>query len=218
MQQVPFKDQIETLVARGYPELLGVGPQQFRQALAPLETLVPASEPGEVNLNEGFLPYVLVVSCGPHIGETLSRITRRKKSAVESLRPKQIHDFQPIEGLGIPNAAAYLLVGIDRGHDTLNVTPDDALRTIQSRGREPLTIEEGIALLTHYPEYLQPNECFSLLGSRCGDKRVPALWLSEGRPKLGWCWAGNPHTWLGSASCSSRVGAVNIRQLECSDA
>ncbi|MGQ0669203.1 MAG: DUF5701 family protein [Actinomycetota bacterium] len=26
-------------------------------------------------------------------------------------------------------------------------------------------------------------------------------------PRLGWCWAGNPHTWLGSASCGAGVGA-----------
>jgi NhaA family Na+:H+ antiporter len=45
----------------------------------------------------------------------------------------------------------------------------------------------------------------SLLGSRAGDRRVPALWLRRGHPKLGWCWAGNPHTWLGSASCGGRA-------------
>ena len=42
-----------------------------------------------------------------------------------------------------------------------------------------LTIEEGIALVTHYPEAAARNAGFSLLGSRCGDRRVPALWISE---------------------------------------
>jgi hypothetical protein len=56
-----------------------------------------------------------------------------------------------------------------------------------------------------------------LLGSRCGDRRVPALWISggsardggtarRGAAKLGWCWAGNHHTWLGHASAAQRVG------------
>ena len=44
-----------------------------------------------------------------------------------------------------------------------------------------------------------------LLASRCGDKRVPAIWISAGAPKLGWCWDGNPHTWLGAASAGARV-------------
>ena len=70
----------------------------------------------------------------------------------------------------------------------------------------PLTIDEGIAILTHHPDFLQKNNCFSLLASRCGDQRVPAMWISGGAPRLGWCWAGNPHTWLGSASCRSRIG------------
>ena len=38
-----------------------------------------------------------------------------------------------------------------------------------------------------------------------GDKRVPALWVSARRPRLGWCFQGAPHTWLGSASCGGRV-------------
>jgi Family of unknown function (DUF5701) len=86
------------------------------------------------------------------------------------------------------------------------VTPDDALPRIAAAGRSPLTIEEGIAVLTHHPGILRSRNAFSLPGSRRGDKRVPALWTSKGRPRLGWCWAGNPHTWLGSASCGSRLG------------
>lgn len=90
--------------------------------------------------------------------------------------------------------------------ETLNVTPDDALQSIHAGRRSPLTIDEGIALITQHPEAVARNRGFSLLGSRCGDRRVTALWMSKGRPKLGWCWAGNPHTWLGSASCGSRLG------------
>ncbi|GAA3754239.1 hypothetical protein GCM10022402_36140 [Salinactinospora qingdaonensis] len=78
--------------------------------------------------------------------------------------------------------------------------------TITEQDRTPLTIGEGIAFITHYPDSLRKNNCFSLVGSRCGDRRVPALWISKGAPKLGWCWAGNPHTWLGSASCAGRAG------------
>jgi hypothetical protein len=97
-------------------------------------------------------------------------------------------------------------VDVDTGKDTVNVTPVDALQQIETRDRSPLTIEEGIAVITHFPEAVAKNAGFSLLGSRCGDRRVPALWISQGRPKLGWCWAGNPHTWLGSASCGRRIG------------
>jgi hypothetical protein len=113
--------------------------------------------------------------------------------------------FAPIDGLEIP-AGPYVLAGVDTGRAFLNVTPDDAMPAILAAGRSPLTIEEGIALLVQHPDVLRTHNAFSLLASRCGDRRVPALWLSKGRPRLGWCWAGNPHTWLGSASCAARVG------------
>jgi hypothetical protein len=103
--------------------------------------------------------------------------------------------------------ARYTLVDVDTGHDLLNVTPDEAYEVLAAANRSPLTIEEGIALILQHPDVLRTHNAFSLLGSRCGDRRVPALWLSKGRPRLGWCWAGNPHTWLGSASCATRIGA-----------
>ena len=68
------------------------------------------------------------------------------------------------------------------------------LETIQNAKHSPLTIDEGIAILTHFPDFLVKNNCFSLLASRCGDKRVPALWISANAAKLGWCWNGNLHT------------------------
>lgn len=122
--------------------------------------------------------------------------------------------FVPIPGLDVP-AVPYLLVEVQRGEQYRNWSPDEALPAIRERGRSPLTVAEGVALLTRRPELLEPNRCFMLLGSRCGDRRVPALWIStgtgkdgperRGAPKLGWCWAGNRHTWLGHASAAGRV-------------
>ena len=89
-----------------------------------------------------------------------------------------------------------------------NFTPAAALESITAQGRSPLTIDEGVAIMTHFADFLMKNNCFSLLASRHeGDQRVPAIWITaEKRPRLGWCWNGNPHTWLGSASAGSRVG------------
>lgn len=121
-----------------------------------------------------------------------------------------IERFQPIDGIGIPGDFAYLATDIDTGKATLNVTPDDALESIKKARRSPLTLDEGIALVNQFPDVLKTRNCFSMLGSRCGDRRVTALWISRGSPRLGWCWAGNPHTWLGSASCSARLAAEEV--------
>ena len=82
----------------------------------------------------------------------------------------------------------------------------EVLPQLTAAGRSPLTIAEGLAVLASDHGVLRSRNCFSLLGSRAGDKRVPALWVSERRPRLGWCYQGAPHTWLGSASCAARRG------------
>jgi len=114
-------------------------------------------------------------------------------------------DYAPIAEIEIPDAPSYVLRDVDLGAEFFDVMPDDALPLILAQGRSPLTIDEGVAVLTQLPDVLSTRNPFSLLGSRREDRRVPALWLSGGRPRLGWCWAGAPHSWLGSASCAERV-------------
>ncbi len=115
-----------------------------------------------------------------------------------------IDRFQPIDSIELPDPRAYTVFDGKRGEETLGVRPNDSLGIVMSQGRSPLTVDEGVALITQFPRSLEKIHCFQLLGSRCGDKRVPGLWISEKRPKLGFCWAGNMHTWLGAASCASR--------------
>ena len=121
------------------------------------------------------------------------------------MAPTKPDEYLPIAEIDIPDAVSYVLHDVDLGAEFFYVTPDDALPRIIDRGRSPLTIEEGLAVLLQDAEILKTAHPFSLLGSRRGDRRVPALWSSGGRPRLGWCWAGAPHSWLGAASCAERV-------------
>ncbi len=206
-----FSYQVERLVALCYPDLVGMDAAAFRAAVEPLARHIPEGTLANCDTERGTASFILVINSAPApVRATLPLIERRGVTAVERLYPIDPEQFRPIEAVALPSGQAYLVFDIDRGNDTLNVTPDAALESINARRRSPLTMEEGVALLTHFPEFLQPNNCFSLLASRCGDKRVPAFWLSAGRPKLGWCWAGNPHTWLGSASCATRSNGVSL--------
>lgn len=211
MAQQQFAAQIERLIELRYPRLLGLDEAAFGAALAPLSRHVPERATPSLDVASGSASFVLVINSAlAPARATLPLIERRGVPAVERLHPIEVERFVPIEAIELPAGQAYLMLDIERGEDTRNVTPEAAFVSIGARERTPLTIEEGVALLTHFPEFLQPNHCFSLLASRCGDKRVPAFWLSEGRPKLGWCWAGNPHTWLGSASCGARSCGVEL--------
>lgn len=201
-----FDRQLETLLEQGYPALAGLSPEAFRRALAPLRALAP--EGAAPAPEEGRVPFVIVIQRALVTAEQAMPRTRRgEKRGIHVFTAGELERFMPIEGVLLPGGVAYLALEIDTGREFLNLTPDEALRGITGQGRSPLTIEEGVSLLTQYPAVLQKNACFSLPGSRSGDRRVAALWISEGRPKLGWCWAGNPHTWLGSASCAQRRGA-----------
>lgn len=112
--------------------------------------------------------------------------------------------YHPVDAQ-VPRDRPYLITGFEPGTEYLNVPPRDAVPAIVDRGRFPATIEEGLAAFVSQPDVLQRNACFSLAGSTRGDKRVPALWISAKAPKLGWCFAGAPHTWLGTASVGQRM-------------
>jgi hypothetical protein len=188
-----FDRQLETLVAKGYPKLTGLTPTAFAQRLEPLRERVDDRS------------FAIALRNSIPSEQAIQVVELRDKAGFTSMEADDLARFEPIDGVELPNAFAYLVVDVDTGRDTLNVTPDDAFATIASAGRSPLTIAEGIAVVTHYPEVLKTQNAFSILGSRCGDRRVTAIWVSSGRPRLGWCWAGNPHTWLGSASCAERL-------------
>ncbi|MFJ4692371.1 DUF5701 family protein [Streptomyces sp. NPDC088766] len=130
--------------------------------------------------------------------------------------------FAPLDGIALPDSPLYLLRGIDRGDRMANWSPDEALPALAREGRTPLLLTEGIHWVMQLPAVLERNRCFMTIGSRLRkangalDSRTPAIWISNGTgrdgrerrnaPKVGWCWAGNRHTWLGFASATGRWG------------
>lgn len=204
-----FEDQVETLVRRGYPAAAGLTEGGFRKRMAGLSHLVRHTRLKRCDYVTGRLPFVIVIAKELVPSEVaMSLVVRNGKSGHVAMRPVEPSDFAPIAGVAIPKGGAYLMVDIDRGMETRNIRPEDALKLIRRRRRSPLTIDEGIAVITQHPDFLQKNNCFSLPASRRADQRVPAIWIDgTNRPKLGWCWDRNPHTWLGSASCRQRIEA-----------
>lgn len=192
--------QTDRLVELGYPALAGLSEEGFRALVAPLEEYAAVHEDAvlvvtrEVVRPEDTVPLLRLVG-----SDRPGRVDRNHREG-------DLATYHPLPELDVPRAAAYLLVGVERGEELCGVRPEEALPVIRGRGRTPLTIDEGIAVVTHRPELLEKNRCFMLSGSRRHDRRVPAMWISEGAPKLGWCWDGNPHTWLGVASAAARLG------------
>lgn len=204
-----FDQQIKKLLSLDYPKLAKLSEKEFVDSLSSLKALIP-HDLSALDLDSGKLPFVVVVKSDLVPTEkSMELINREGKHGITKLDPLAPNDFKTIEDIQIPESPFYLLVDIDRGKESLNVRPQDALISINSANRSPLTIDEGVAIVTQFPDFLKKNNCFSLLASRhSGDKRVPAIWINgQKSPNLGWCWDGNPHTWLGSASCKARISS-----------
>jgi hypothetical protein len=196
--ELEFDRQVDALVTVGLPEALDLATECFRAAVEPLRDLLPDAGP-----DGRTIPFVVVV---PHLPvvEVLESVHTVGGPGFTTMDDEDLARFRPLPALEVP-AGPYLLVDVDPGADTLNVPPAEVLPRLEAAGRTPLTIAEGLAVLASDPGVLRGRNCFSLLGSRAGDKRVPALWISARRPRLGWCYQGAPHSWLGSASCAGRL-------------
>ena len=139
----------------------------FRERLEPLRA---AAEQIAGEDTSSRVPFVLVVTrdlVSPYDAVPLLHLAGSDKPGQVDRNHGEgdLAGYHPIEGCE-PPGAAYLLVGVERGEEFCNVRPEDATRTIRGRGRTPLTIDEGIALVTQLPKVLEKNKCFMLAGSR----------------------------------------------------
>lgn len=202
-----FDIQIQKFIDKKYPEMAQLDTNDFLHELQPLKEKLPDEE-FILDLDQGKLSFVIVIKNNVVATEkAMSVLEKDGRHGITKLFPHEPKDFQIIDTESIPQSDVYLLFDIDRGRDTINLAPNEAMNIIRADNRLPLTIDEGVAIVTQYPEFLMKNNCFSLLASRHeGDQRVPAIWINTKKePNLGWCWDGNPHTWLGSASAGKRI-------------
>jgi hypothetical protein len=196
--ELEFDRQVDALTTAGLPAHLDLSDRCFRAFLEPLRDLLPPQGEGDG------IPFVVVVP-DVAVADVLDAVHTVGGSGFTTMETEDVARFRPLPELDIPTGP-YLLLDVDTGIETLGQTPAEVLPELVAQGRSPLTIAEGLAVLVSDPGVLKARNAFSLLGSRAGDKRVPALWTSARRPRLGWCYQGAPHTWLGSASCAGRLG------------
>ncbi len=200
-----LRSQLDRLLEAGVAKVAGVDPT----ALAAWAEALP-DEPNAI----------LAVSPALASARQLAPLLRHDDKpgfVVEDLT--DLEQFLPVGGLAIPDGPLYLLRDVDRGDDMRGWSAHEALPALAGRGRTPLTVTEGISWLLQEPKLLERNHCFMTIGSRKAtgrglDARTPAIWISggtgrdgagrRGAPKVGWCWAGNRHSWLGFASARSR--------------
>lgn len=229
----PFAEQAERLIALGLHDVAGITAEDLRDAAhhavgtlrhavgnprSAADVATPPAEhgPGLLVIHPDRLPPSVLA---PHL-----RLGDRSGFVVEDM--SDVDAFAAVHEAAAPSSAVYVVTGLDRGDAMANWSPDEALPAITAAGRSPLTLAEGITWVLQQPGVLDRNRCFMTIGSRLRtpdgrlDARTPALWISNGTgrdgkarrnaPKVGWCWAGNRHTWLGFASAEGRVPATGV--------
>ncbi|MCG2690815.1 DUF5701 family protein [Candidatus Parcubacteria bacterium] len=201
-----FERQVETLTGKEYAEAAVMKPDEYKKMFEPLKERIREIAQREKEMKEGHIPFVIIIKNEVIGGEkAMPLIELEGKKGYTTMSADEIKNFKPIKSVKIPNGKAYLAVDIETGKTTLGKTPDEAIKKIKKEDRSPLTLEEGVALITHHPEILK-DHYMNLCGSRHGDGGVADLWLDEGEPELEWDWANSSNAKWGSASCDSRIG------------
>jgi Family of unknown function (DUF5701) len=196
-------EQAERLIELGVHDLAGLSAERMRD--------VPHIDQFLLVIHPGLVPASALAP--------LLRVNDKPGFVVTDMA--DVDEFVPISSVTMPDAPLYLVSDLDRGDAMANWSPDEVLPAISDAGRTPLTLTEGLHWLLQRPEALERGHCFMTIGSRLRkpggslDARTPAVWISNGTgrdgaanrdaPKVGWCWAGNRHTWLGFASAGGRL-------------
>lgn len=212
--------QAERLVELGVPELAGISAGQLRECASALVAPAIPADPATGRVALAVHPSLVSTA------RLATLLSREGKAGFVVVDMSDLADFTPTDDVHVPDAPLYLVGDVTRDDDMLGWTPTDAHAELGRRSRTPLTISEGVSWLLQEPEMLEPGKCFMCIGSRKRkvkgglDARTPALWISggtgrdgrenKGAPKVGWCWAGNHHTWLGFASTSGRAGPGRV--------
>ncbi|MFJ8676953.1 DUF5701 family protein [Streptomyces sp. NPDC093589] len=204
--------QAERLIELGVHEIAGL-------SAAELRTFAEAAEAAEVPADGGGA--LLAVHPDRAPASALAPLLRRDgKPGFVVTDMADVDHFAPRETVALPDAPLYLVTDLDRGDHMANWSPEEALPALTKEDRTPLLLTEGIHWVLQQPAILERNRCFMTIGSRLRkrngalDARTPAIWISNGTgrdgrerrnaPKVGWCWWGNRHTWLGFASTTGR--------------
>ncbi|MEU9031212.1 DUF5701 family protein [Streptomyces sp. NPDC048383] len=206
--------QAERLIELGVAEIAGIPPAELRA----FAERARAAADADAAADAGGLLLAVHPDRAP-ASALAPLLLREGKPGFVVLDMADVDRFVPHHA-ELPDAALYLVTGVDRGDHMSNWSPDEALLALTEENRTPLVLTEGIHWLLQRPEALERNHCFMTIGSRLRkpngtlDARTPAIWISNGTgrdgrerrdaPKVGWCWWNNRHTWLGFGSATGR--------------
>lgn len=192
-----FDAQKKTLIDLGYPEMLFTSIDDFNKKLESLwEEFIKKAANIEIT-KKGNVPLLLVISQG-NVQEKIKKIKGHSEL-----------DFNNLEADAQIPSPMYMLLDVEDGKNMVAKSPKDALKKFQKEARHPLSINESVALLTHYPELLKDHYLISAgsFYTTKDNESLPLLWLLDEHenPELHYAWFHIAHGSYGTGSYSIKI-------------
>jgi hypothetical protein len=127
----------------------------IKEYFMPLRQLIEKARI-DIKSKENRIPILVVI---PHTVVSLSYQLERIRDSIEDTRLEQIIQpewFEDAEGVSTPDRP-YLLLDVETGYAMKNTTPKKCVQIFNDEGRLALTVDEGIALITHFSEVLESH-------------------------------------------------------------
>ncbi len=151
-----FSQQVNRIIGHRFHLAAGLSEEDFiNNYISPLEQLL-VERYAAIELIENRLPILIVV---PH---NIVNLSYQLKSVRESLNDTQLEYiikpewFRNAQGVLTPDQP-YLLVDVETGYAMINTAPKKCVAAFNKEARFPLTIDEGLALIAHFPEVLESH-------------------------------------------------------------
>jgi hypothetical protein len=151
-----FTKQIDTIMQRKFHTPTGLSESDFVDLhIMPLKQLLLKND-RDTKIEESHVPILVVVP------NAIVPLSYQLQSIRESMNDIQLEHiikpewFENAEGVSTPDKP-YLLLDVETGYAMKNITPKKCLKIFTDQGRFPLTVDEGIALISHFPEVLESH-------------------------------------------------------------
>jgi hypothetical protein len=151
-----FAQQINTIMERKLHIPTGLSESDFvNRHIMPLKQLLVEND-RDTKMAKSHIPILIVI---PH---PIVPLSYQLESIRESMNDMQLEHiikpewFENAEGVSTPDKP-YLLLDVETGYAMKNITPKKCVKTFNDEGRFPLTVDEGIALICHFPEVLESH-------------------------------------------------------------
>ena len=151
-----FLKQVNRIIERKYFIPTGLSESDFIDNHIMLLKQLLDKDNVNTTLKENRIPILVVVP------DTIVTLSYQLEKIRESINDTQFDYiikpvwFKNAEGVSTPETP-YLLFDVETGYTMRNTPPKKCVKTFEDEGRLALTIDEGIALITHFPGVLESH-------------------------------------------------------------